>query len=309
MVGLRTFAKRLDFVGPRRYFLLGSLTLCVISVVLLLTRGLNFGLDFSGGVLVDVRFQRVVAASDLRVELERGGFEKYTVQASDQEQSFIVRLPQSDDANLSDAAISVLRGLDADLIVRQVDFVGAQVGSELVEQGVIGTLAALLLILLYIAFRFQLKFALGAIVALFHDVLITLGFFSAVWLEFDLGVLAALLALIGYSLNDTIVVFDRVRGNFYFSSDAGNSEKVINGSIQDVFERSIHTSSTTLLVLVSLLVFGGPAIFDFALALSVGIIVGTYSSFCIASPVLLLLNIQREDVVIEARSDKETDVV
>ena len=301
--------EKIDFLRWRKLCAIGSLMLISLGAIFLGWRGLNLGLDFTGGALVEARLQQEIANSDIRSALTSAGVEKFVVQSLDGDSGVIIRLAQSEDSQVSDTAIGALRQLDSAVEILKVDFVGAQVGSELAEQGVIGALAALALVLVYVAFRFQFKFALAAIVALFHDVIITMGFFAITRLEFDLSVLAALLALVGYSLNDTIVVFDRIRENLRFASYAEDSLLCINNSIRQVFTRTIHTSATTLLVLLALLVFGGPAIFDFALALMIGILVGTYSSIYIASPLLLAMQIRREDVLLDIRNKKELDVV
>ena len=301
--------EKIDFLRWRKFCAIGSLVLISLGAIFLGWRGLNLGLDFTGGALVEARLQQEIANSDIRSALTSAGVEKFVVQSLDGDSGVIIRLAQSEDSQVSDTAIGALRQLDSAVEILKVDFVGAQVGSELAEQGVIGALAALALVLVYVAFRFQFKFALAAIVALFHDVIITMGFFAITRLEFDLSVLAALLALVGYSLNDTIVVFDRIRENLRFASYAEDSLLCINNSIRQVFTRTIHTSATTLLVLLALLVFGGPAIFDFALALMIGILVGTYSSIYIASPLLLAMQIRREDVLLDIRNKKELDVV
>ena len=301
--------EKIDFLRWRKLCAIGSLLLISLGAIFLGWRGLNLGLDFTGGALVEARLQQEVANSDIRSALASAGAEKFVVQSLDGDSGVIIRLAQSEDSQVSDTAIGALRQLDSAVEILKVDFVGAQVGSELAEQGVIGALAALALVLVYVAFRFQFKFALAAIAALFHDVIITVGFFAITNLEFDLSVLAALLALVGYSLNDTIVVFDRIRENLRFASYAEDRLLCINNSIRQVFTRTIHTSATTLLVLLALLVFGGPAIFDFALALMIGILVGTYSSIYIASPLLLAMQISREDVLLDIRNKKELDVV
>ena len=301
--------EKIDFLRWRKLCAIGSLLLISLGAIFLGWRGLNLGLDFTGGALVEARLQQEVDNSEIRSALTSTGVEKFVVQSLDGDSGVIIRLAQSEDSRVSDTAIGALRQLDSAVEILKVDFVGAQVGSELAEQGVIGALAALALVLIYVAFRFQFKFALAAIVALFHDVIITMGFFAITRLEFDLSVLAALLALVGYSLNDTIVVFDRIRENLRFASYAEDSLLCINNSIRQVFTRTIHTSATTLLVLLALLVFGGPAIFDFALALMIGILVGTYSSIYIASPLLLAMQIRREDVLLDIRNKKELDVV
>ena len=301
--------EKIDFLRWRKLCAIGSLLLISLGAIFLGWRGLNLGLDFTGGALVEARLQQEVDNSEIRSALTSTGVEKFVVQSLDGDSGVMIRLAQSEDSRVSDTAIGALRQLDSAVEILKVDFVGAQVGSELAEQGVIGALAALALVLIYVAFRFQFKFALAAIVALFHDVIITMGFFAITRLEFDLSVLAALLALVGYSLNDTIVVFDRIRENLRFASYAEDSLLCINNSIRQVFTRTIHTSATTLLVLLALLVFGGPAIFDFALALMIGILVGTYSSIYIASPLLLAMQIRREDVLLDIRNKKELDVV
>ena len=300
---------QIDFMRWRKPCVLISLLLIVIGLTFVSWRGLDLGLDFSGGALVEVRLSKPVDNATVRAAFTNAGLEKFVLQSLGQQNELIITLAQNDDARVADRATAVLQQLDPDMEIMKVDFVGAQVGSELAEQGVIGALVALALVLAYVAFRFQIKFAAAAIVALFHDVIITVGLFAVARIEFDLSVLAALLALIGYSLNDTIVVFDRIRENLRFASYADDTLLCVNNSIRQVFTRTIHTSSTTLLVLLALLIFGGSAIFDFALALIIGVLVGTYSSIYVASSLLLAMRVKRDDVLVDTGSKKELDVV
>ena len=273
--------------------------LVVASIVSLAARGLNFGIDFTGGTLVEVAYDKPADLNHIRKLLANSEFQGAVVQYYGTAQDVLIRLAPKENLNsaaISNRILTLLGGGDEKIDMRRIEFVGAQVGEELEEQGVIAMFIALAGILLYVALRFQFRFSLGAIGALAHDVVITIGFFSITKMEFDLSVLAAVLAVIGYSLNDTIVVFDRVRESFRRMRSAAPTE-VFNASINQTLSRTIMTSFATLLVLIALFYWGGEIIHGFATALIVGIVVGTYSSIYVASPIALVLGVSRKDLM------------
>ena len=291
---------QLDFMGKRVYAMIGSGVLLVICLISLLLNGLNLGLDFTGGAMVEVGFSEEIDPELVREELENGGFSNGTVQYFGSNRDLLVRIPPVEGVNqsaLGDEIYAYLLGEFPGIELRQSSYVGPAVGEELAEDGGLALLAALIVVMLYILFRFTKQFSVGAVGALVHDVLIVIGLFSIFGWTFDLTVLAALLAVIGYSLNDTIVVSDRIRENFR-SMRKGSTIEVINQSLNQTLGRTLVTSLTTLFVLLSLLLAGGEAIQGFALALVVGVLVGTYSSIYVASNVLILLNISREDLIV-----------
>jgi len=285
-----------NFMGLRKFALAFSILMLVASVVSLSTKGIVFGLDFSGGTQIEVGYEKPADVSVLRQQLVSAGFESPVVVHFGAETDVLIRLQGEPDQTLAERVYTVLQSNGDNIELRRVDFVGPQVGEELREDGGLGLLAALAVVMLYVAVRFQFKFALGAVLALVHDVIITMGFFSVFELEFDLTVLAAVLAVVGYSLNDTIIVFDRIRENFR-KIRKGEPIDVINESMSQTLWRTINTSFTTMLVLLALFFLGGELIHNFSVALIVGIGVGTYSSIYVASTLLLALNIQREDIL------------
>ena len=285
-----------NFMGLRKFALALSILMLVASVGSLSTKGLVFGLDFSGGTQIEVGYEKPADVSVLRQQLVSAGFESPVVVHFGAETDVLIRLQGEPDQTLAERVYTVLQSNGDNIELRRVDFVGPQVGEELREDGGLGLLAALAVVMLYVAVRFQFKFALGAVLALVHDVIITMGFFSIFALEFDLTVLAAVLAVVGYSLNDTIIVFDRIRENFRKIRKAEPVD-VINESMSQTLWRTINTSFTTMLVLLALFFLGGELIHNFSVALIVGIGVGTYSSIYVASTLLLALNIQREDIL------------
>jgi len=294
----------IDFMKYRKIAASISIVLVLASVVSLAINQLNWGLDFTGGTLVEVVYEDAADPEGIRGQLDEAGFEGHVVQYFGSDRDVLVRMPpqknldDAENARLGDSIIKTLKlGTDSDVSLRRSEFVGPAVGEELANQGGLGILTALALVMLYIAFRFQLKFAVGAVVALFHDVAITLGIFSIARWDFDLTVLAALLAVIGYSLNDTIVVSDRIRENFR-KIRKGSSFDVINLSLNQTLGRTIVTSLTTLLVLFALFALGGELIRGFAIGLIIGVCVGTYSSIYIAANVLVALNISKEDLAV-----------
>ena len=324
---------RIDFIGRRRIAALISISVIVIVLLSLFFRGLNLGIDFTGGTLVEVSYSSSVNTEEVRTNLRRSGLDGVVVQYFGTSRDVLIRLPadpEVDAAESSSLIISSLRepygetlaqssendsqrcvfqdGTTGDCTVqmRRVEFVGPQVGGELTEKGGLAMLYALLGILAYVAWRFEWRFALGAVIALVHDVVVTVGVFSLLGLEFSLPVLAAVLAVIGYSLNDTIVVFDRIRENFR-KMRKGTIVEIMNSAINQTLRRTLLTSLTTLLVVVTLILLGGEIIKGFAVALFIGILVGTYSSIFVASPVVLSLRITRDDMLLIKKEGEEAD--
>ena len=297
----------INFMGVRKVGIVLSITLIIASIASLVYQQLELGLDFSGGTLIEVGYENPVELNPIRQVLEKNQYEDAVVQHFGKSSDVLVRLPPPDNAKdvaeLGDKVLAVLKeGSNNDVQLRRIETVGPQVGEELRDQSGVAMIFALACMLLYVSLRFKFKFAVGAVVALFHDVIIVLGIFSIIRLQFDLTVLAALLAVIGYSLNDTIVVSDRIRENFR-KLRKGTSEDIINESLNQTLSRTLITSVTTLLVLTALLVFGGELIRGFAIALIIGVIIGTYSSIYVASNVLLSMNISKEDFI-----EKEEEV-
>lgn len=292
-----TTEKIYNFMGLRKVAAAFSITLLLISVASLAINGLKFGLDFTGGSLIEVGYQQEPDLNGIRDKLQNAGYEDAVVQTFGSPVDILIRMGVAHDPKLGDMVLQTLQsGESQALTLRRNEFVGAQVGEELREQGGLGMLLALFMVMVYVAFRFQLKFSVGAVTALAHDVLIVLGFFSVLQLDFDLTVLAAVLAVIGYSLNDTIVVSDRIRENFRRLRKSEPIE-IMNVSLSQTLGRTMVTSLTTLLVLVALAVFGGEMIFGFAVALLVGVFIGTYSSIYVAANILIMLGICKEDLL------------
>lgn len=275
-----------------------SLTLLLVSVLAIGFKGLNLGLDFTGGTLLEVKYETPVALEGVKSILDDAGYRDVVVQNFGSETDVLVRMSESFRDDLGSEVLNLLQGNtnDNDLILLRSEFVGASVGEELRDQGGIAMLVALFVVMAYVAFRFQWKFSLGAVMALFHDVVIILGLFALFQWDFDLNVLAALLAVIGYSLNDTIVVSDRIRENFRVMR-IGSAVDIINESLTQTLGRTLMTSLTTMLVLLALFFLGGDIIHNFALALTIGVAVGTYSSIYIAANLLLAFGISREDLL------------
>lgn len=288
-----------DFMGKRKLAAVFSGLLILVSISSLIMNGLNLGIDFTGGTLIELGYQETVDLDNVRSALADSMFNDAVVQYFGSAKDVLIRIAPKEGLNsaaLSNELINLLQttGQTADL--RRVEFVGPQVGEELTEDGGLAMIYALLCIFVYVALRFQMRFSVGAIAALVHDVIITLGFFSVTGMDFGLSVLAAILAVIGYSLNDTIVVFDRIRENFRRMRKASSVE-VVNVSLNQTFSRTVITSLTTLMVLISLFIFGGEIIHSFSTALIVGVVIGTYSSIFIASPVTLALGISKQDLM------------
>lgn len=297
----------IDFLGLRRIAAIVSALLLIVSIGSLAFRGLAVGIDFTGGTLIEVGYQQSADLGQLRAALNNGGFGDATVQHFGTSQDVLVRLAPREglsSADLSTQVYDALRGAPggADVELRRVEFVGPQVGEELAEAGGLAALALLIMILVYVSFRFEWRFAVGSVVALIHDVIITLGVFSVLQLPFDLTVLAAVLAVIGYSLNDTIVVFDRIRENFR-KLRKGSPVEITNTSLNQTLARTLMTSLTTLMVLAALFILGGEIIHGFATALIIGIVVGTYSSIYVASPAALALGVSKQDLIPPQKED------
>jgi len=289
----------IDFMGKRKIAMVLSGILLVFAITSLVTRGFNFGIDFTGGTLIEVGYQQPVDLAVVRSALEEHGYGEAQVQHFGTSRDVLVRVAPRDgmeSATLSEAILAALRQGNPDVEMRRVEFVGPQVGEELTEQGGLAMIYALIGILIYIVIRFHARFAPGAVIALMHDVIIIMGVFSVLQIEFDLTVLAALLAVIGYSLNDTIVVFDRIRENFRKIRKA-TSQQIVNTSINQTMSRTLMTSLTTLIVVVALYIFGGEAIHSFSLALILGVVVGTYSSIYVASTAAIAMGISKSDLL------------
>lgn len=288
--------KQIDFMGKRKIAAFFSITLLLVSIGSIAVKGLNLGLDFTGGTLIEVEYQTAPVLEDVRVQLLNSGYENVVVQSFGASTSVLVRLAESFSDQVGLQVINSLSSNGEAVLLKRAEFVGAQVGEELREQGGLGLLLALGLVMIYVALRFQFKFSVGAVAALIHDVIIVVGFFSIFNWDFDLTVLAALLAVIGYSLNDTIVVADRIRENFRLLRKIEPLE-IINISLTQTLSRTVVTSLTTILVLVSLYFFGGEMINGFAKALLVGVFIGTYSSIYLASNILILMGVTKEDLI------------
>ena len=289
-----------NFMGKRKLAALLSALLLLTAITSLIMQGLNFGIDFTGGTMIEVAYEESAELDKVRSKIEQAGYDDFIVQNFGSVHEVLIRLPVIESQNMAELSNEVVALLQKDhpttIDVRRVEFVGPQVGEELTEQGGLAMLYALIGILIYVSLRFEYRFAIGSVVALIHDVLITLGFFSLFQLEFDLTVLAAILAIIGYSLNDTIVVFDRIRETF-LRVRKGSSEEIVNRALNDTLSRTLMTSMTTLLVVLALFVFGGEVIHAFSIALLLGIIVGTYSSIYIASNTVLTMGVSKADLM------------
>ncbi len=286
----------INFMAQRKTGLIVSAVLSIAAIVLLATRGLNFGIDFTGGVLVEVAYPRSVELEDVRQHLGAGGYHNAVAQYFGGTQNVLIRLPPAENSSSAEVSSKVLEALGAGVELRRIEFVGPQVGEELSEQGSLALLIAFVGIGVYIWFRFVWRFSLGAIAALIHDALMALGFLSAAWIEFDITTLAAILALIGYSNNETVVIFDRVRENMINLRRADVLE-IVNLSVNQTLLRSIITHVTTLLVCTALFVLGGATVHSFSVTLIVGVIVATYSSIYISTNLAVAMGLRREDLL------------
>lgn len=299
-----------DFMAKRNLAVIFSGVLLLASIVSIASQGLKLGIDFTGGTLIEVGYKEAADLEKIRSSLGTANFADTTVQFFGTNKDVLIRLAPREDqssAELSDQVVTLLNAGQADPVdLRRVEFVGPQVGDELTEDGGLAMLYALFFILIYVGFRFEYRFALGSIFALIHDVIITVGMFSIFQVEFDLPVLAAVLAVIGYSLNDTIVVYDRIRENFR-KIRKGSSRDIINASLNQTLSRTIITSLTTILVLFALFLFGGEIIHGFALALLIGVAIGTYSSIYVASTSILILGISKADLMPVKKEGAEID--
>ncbi len=291
----------IDFLSPvrRKVALAFSALFVIVSLVSLFTRGLEFGIDFTGGILLEVAYEQPADLEAIRGDLAGAGFEDAQVQLFGRETDVLVRLPPQENESAAEVRERLQATLEAGgdkIDLRRVESVSAQVGSELAEKGALAMVVALLMIFVYVMIRFQWKFSAGAVAALAHDAIVTVGFFSIFGLPFDLTVVAAVLAVIGYSLNDTVVAFDRIRENF-FALRGVSAQDAMNISINEMLARTLITGLTTLLVLIALLTLGGESIAPFSIALIVGIIVGTYSSIYTASATALALEVSPQDLI------------
>lgn len=309
-----TTGKEVNFLGNARKICIAiSAALIIISIISIVTRGFNLGIDFTGGSVVEVVYDKQVDLQPIRDRLAQEGYTNFTVQNFGTSKNALIKI-QDANANknqISEQLIALLKDIkelqNNTFKVLRVEFIGPQVGKQLTEDGALAVLYALIGILLYVALRFEYRFSLASVVALVHDVTITLGFFALFRIQFDLTVLAAILAIIGYSLNDTIVVFDRIR-EIFLSGRAGSDRQLANTALNQTLSRTLMTSITTLLVVLSLLILGGETIKDFALALLIGIIIGTYSSIFIATVVALSLGASRENLFKNSNKIKKEDL-
>lgn len=292
----------IDFISKRYIAMVFSAFLIGASIFSLSTSGLNYGIDFSGGTKLELAYTKDVSVVEMRTTLQEGGYAEAVVQHFGSQKDVLVRVPLSAETSDDKVSTEIVSLLNNSAVgegeVRSVEFVGPTFGKELFEKGILALVYALIGVMIYVAFRFEWKFSLGSVTALIHDVIITVGVFSLLGLEFTLPVLAALLAVIGYSLNDTIVVFDRIRENFRKLRET-NTQETMNLSINQTLPRTILTSLTTLLVLVALYFYGGDALNGFAATLIIGVLIGTYSSIFVASPTVLALGAKAEDLMIE----------
>ena len=297
----------INFMRFRKIAITISLILFVGSIGSIFMKGLSLGLDFIGGTLVEIQYEDSVDLQEIRAVLSENGYEDFQVVNFGSSLDVLIKIAdQPGNSSLGDQIFALLSSNNFEGELKRIEFVGPQIGSELRDQGGLGMLVALGMILLYVAFRFQYKFALGAVAALGHDVIIILGLFSIFAWDFDLSVLAALLAVIGYSLNDSIVVSDRIRENFR-SERALGSEDLINLSLNQTLSRTVITSLTTLLVLFALFFFGGEAVRGFSLGLIIGVLIGTYSSLYIVTTILISLNLSQEDMAVPDIEGAEFD--
>ncbi|MDY6815382.1 MAG: protein translocase subunit SecF [Pseudomonadota bacterium] len=292
--------KPFDFMGFRKTASVLSIALVIASIALLAVRGLNLGMDFTGGTSVEFEYVEAPSLENIRSQLDQAGFENFVVQNFGSDTTILIRLAEAGNDELAVEVANALRDGDAKFELVSSEFIGSQVGEQLREDSGLGLLLALAVVLIYVGMRFQFKFGIASVIPLAHDVIIVLGAFALFQWTFDLTVLAALLAIIGYSLNDTIVVADRIRENFR-KMRVGDAWDIINTSIHQTISRTINTSGTTLVVLLALYLFGGEAINNFALALIIGVVVGTYSSIYVSANLLIVLGVSREDMMLPVK--------
>ena len=291
--------KTIKFLSIRKITTIMSIILIMASTLSLMSKGLNLGIDFTGGIQIEITFEAAPDIENVRSNLASGGYDDAIVQNSGSSHDLMVRIPPRDgvtNKKVGEDVKGMLQASNNSVTVKSSEYISAQVGEELTEQGGLAMIFALIMIMIYIVFRFQWKFSIGAVLALIHDVMITLGIFSFFQLTFDLSVLAAILAVVGYSLNDTIVIYDRIRENFR-SMRTAETLNILNSAITQTIKRTIITSSTTLLVLLSLFVFGGSSLEGFSIALIVGVLIGTYSSIFVASTSIFYLDISTTDLI------------
>lgn len=296
--------KVINYMKWRKLAACVSVLLVIGSIVSISTKGLVLGLDFTGGTQIEVGYQQDANLETVRSQLGGIGIDNPVVVHFGSEKDVLIKFKSESSDELGDKVVNALSSNGEDVDLRRLEFVGPQVGEELRDEGGLGILLALVVVMLYVSIRFQYKFAVGAVAALIHDVIITLGVFSVLQLEFDLTVLAAVLAVIGYSLNDTIIVYDRIRENFRIIRDT-EPEEIINESLTQVLVRTVYTSLTTLLVLGALFVFGGELIHNFSLALIVGVVIGTTSSIYVAANMILGMKIKRDDLIRPIKEGEE----
>lgn len=299
----------IDFLRARKVAGTFSMILVIFSLISLATRGIHWGLDFTGGTVLELEYPQAVEVSDVRNVLDQNGFKDAVIQHFGSSRNILIRLTPHEGMSeqaLGQSVRTLLQQNNPDVKLLRAEVLGAQLGQELAEQGGLAILVAMIGTMIYIAFRFEWRFAVGAGVALAHDPILILGLFSAFQIEFDLPTLAGILAVIGYSLNDTIVVFDRVKENF-LKQRKGDAVEIMNLSLNQTLSRTLMTSFLTLLVVTSLLIYGGPTLFGFSFALFVGIIVGTYSSIYVAGALSVALGLSRADLMPVAKVEERDD--
>ncbi|MFO7306341.1 MAG: protein translocase subunit SecF [Gammaproteobacteria bacterium] len=302
----------IDFIGKRHYTYVLTAILLAASILLLAVRGLNFGIDFTGGVVVEVSYPGVADHDKARAALAAAGFEDAQVQSFGSSRDLMVRVlpPEGEDVNQVGARIQeALRADEPQVVVRRTELVGPQVGRDLTEQGGLALLFTFLGILAYVAFRFEKKMATGTVLAAIHDPILILGFFAATQMTFDLSVLAAILAVIGYSINDSVVIFDRVREVLLGTRKNISTKDMLNLAVNQTLSRTVMTSFSTLFVVVALYVFGGETLKGFSAAIIVGVIVGTYSSIFIAAALAYDFKLKPQDLIAAKKSDPELDAL
>ncbi len=310
---MKFFARvpNINFMAQRKVGLVVSTVLTVAAILLVLMRGLNLGIDFTGGVLVEVEYPQTVELDQVRTDLHAAGYERAVVQYFGASTAMLIRLPPAEDVSSAQVSTNILEALHAsenNISLRRIEFVGPQVGEELANKGGLAMLFAFIGIMIYIAFRFEWKFSVGAIAALVHDAVMVLGFMSLTWIEFDITTLAAILALIGYSNNETIVIFDRVRENL-INQRRTEVLDIVNLSVNQTLLRSIITHLTTLLVLIALLTLGGTSVHSFSASLIFGVIVATYSSIYVSTNLAVALGISREDLLPPEETDEVDEML